>query len=99
LAQREVDVLAQRTAGGMEAKMRAGGWPHKAPESYVNKERQISSNKYDRWVEADPQPLQALKDAWQLLLTGRYTIIDICEELTTRGYVRASGRPWAWSDP
>ena len=45
LAQREVDVLAQRTAGGMEAKMRAGGWPHKAPEGYINKERQISSNK------------------------------------------------------
>jgi hypothetical protein len=99
LAQREVDVLAQRTAGGMEAKMRAGGWPHKAPEGYVNKERQISSNKYDRWVEADPQQLQALKDAWQMLLTGRYTIIDICEELAKRGYVRASGRPWAWSDP
>jgi len=46
LAQREVDVLAQRTAGGMEAKMRAGGWPHKAPEGYVIEERQISSNKY-----------------------------------------------------
>jgi len=26
LAQREVDVLHQRTADGMEAKLRAGGW-------------------------------------------------------------------------
>ncbi len=31
MAQREVDVLRQRTADGMEAKLRAGGWPHKAP--------------------------------------------------------------------
>jgi site-specific DNA recombinase len=54
LAQREVDVLAQRTADGKEAKLRAGGWPTKAPEGYVNKERLVSSNKYDRWVELDP---------------------------------------------
>jgi len=40
LAQRELDVLAQRTADGMEAKLRAGGWPQKAPDGYVNKERQ-----------------------------------------------------------
>ena len=99
LAQREVDVLAQRTAGGMEAKMRAGGWPHKAPEGYINKERQISSNKYDRWVEIDPNQIIALKDAWELLLTGRYTIQEICEELSRRGHVRTSGRPWAWSTP
>jgi len=99
LAQREVDVLAQRTAGGMEAKMREGGWPHKAPEGYVNKERQISSNKYERWVEADPEQLKALKDAWELLLTDRYTLAEICEELNHRGFVRSSGYPWAWSDP
>jgi DNA invertase Pin-like site-specific DNA recombinase len=99
LAQREVDVLAQRTAGGMEAKMRAGGWPHKAPEGYVNKERQISSNKYERWVEADPKQVQALKDAWAMLLTDRYTIAEICEELNQRGYVRSGGHPWAWTEP
>jgi hypothetical protein len=33
----------------MEAKMRAGGWPHKATEGYVNKERLVKSNKYKRW--------------------------------------------------
>ena len=99
LAQREVDVLAQRTAGGMEAKMRAGGWPAKAPEGYGNKERQISSNKYERWVEADPEQLKALQEAWEMLLTDRYTLVDICEELTKRGYTRSNGRPWAWSDP
>ena len=55
LAQREVDVLRLANGQhGMEAKLRAGGWPHKAPEGYLNKEKLISSGKYDRWVEKDP---------------------------------------------
>lgn len=99
MAQREVDVLAQRTAGGMEAKMRAGGWPQRAPEGYLNKERQIGSNKYERWVEPDPTNKKALRLAWDLLLTGRYTLNQICEELASQGYVRLSGSPWAWNTP
>lgn len=99
MAQREVDVLAQRTADGMEAKLRAGGWPAKAPEGYVNKERPLGSNKYERWIEANPKYHQPLVEAWQMLLTGRYKIDDICEELNKRGYTRSSGRPWAWDNP
>jgi len=99
MAQREVDVLAQRTTDGMEAKMRQGGWPNKAPEGYTNKERPVGSNKYERWVEADPVFIQAIKEAWQMLLTDRFTLDQICEELTRRGHVRSSGRPWAWDDP
>jgi DNA invertase Pin-like site-specific DNA recombinase len=38
MAQREVDVLRQRTRNGTEVKFRAGFWPNKAPEGYVNKE-------------------------------------------------------------
>lgn len=99
LAQREVDVLAQRTADGMEAKLRAGGWAHKAPDGYLNKERLVSSNKYERWVEIDPSYKPVLTEAWDLLITGRYALKEICEELTKRGYTRISGRPWAWDDP
>jgi hypothetical protein len=50
-------------------------------------------------VETDPQHFQALKDAWQMLLTDRYKLDHICEELNKRGYVRSSGRPWAWDNP
>jgi len=99
LAQREVDVLRERTRDGMDAKLRAGGWPQRAPDGYVNKERQVSSNKYERWVERDPDFVPALEAIWELLLTNRYTLKQICEELTQRGYTRSSGRPWAWNDP
>jgi len=99
LAQREVDVLAQRTADGMEAKLRKGGWAHKAPEGYINKERHIGSKKYERWVEQDPEGIKGIKLAWELLLTDRYTLTQICKELASQGYCRASGLPWAWDDP
>ena len=99
MGQLEVDVLRQRTGDGMEAKLRAGGWAHKAPEGYMNKEKLIKKGKYDRWVEQDPDQIQMIRDAWDLLLTGRYTLAQICEELALRGYIRSSGRPWSWNDP
>ncbi len=99
LAQREVDVLRERTRDGMDAKMRVGGWPQRAPDGYLNKERAVGSNKYERWVELDPEFKPVLTKAWDLLLSGRYTLKEICEELTCKGYERASGRPWAWNDP
>lgn len=99
LAQREVDVLRERTRDGMEAKLRAGGWPQQAPEGYINRERLISSNKYERWVEPDPEFQRALTEGWELLLTGRYTLRQICDELTRRGHTRSTGRPWAWDSP
>jgi hypothetical protein len=96
MAQREVDVLRQRTSDGMEAKLRAGGWPHKAPEGYINKERLVSSNKYDRWVDQNPTTIQMVKEAFDLLLSDRYTMAGICEELAGRGYTRSNGLPWVW---
>lgn len=99
MAQREVDVLAQRTSDGIEAKLRKGGWANKAPEGYVNKERQVGSNKYERWVEMHPTHIKPIREAWQLLLTGRYTLDEICEELHAAGYTRSTGLPWVWTDP
>lgn len=99
LAQREVDVLKQRASDGMAAKMRAGGWSQKAPEGYLNKERLVKSGKYERWVEPDPFQVQALRHAWDLLLTDRYTLDQICDELNRMGYTRPHGYLWAWTDP
>jgi len=99
MAQREVDVLRQRTSDGMEAKLRAGGWTYKAPEGYINKERLVSSNKYDRWVEQNPETINMVREAFEMLLTDRFTLNEICEELAARGYKRSRGLPWAWNNP
>ena len=98
MAQREVDVLRQRTNDGMEAKTRAGGWSTKAPEGYINKERLVSSNKYERWVEQNPKSITMVKDAFELLLQDKFTLVETCEELAARGHTRSNGSPWAWND-
>lgn len=98
LAQREVDVLRQRTADGMEAKLRIGGWPQKAPNGYLNNERLISSNKYERWVEKDADFNHVTRKAWDMNLTDSFTLEQVCEELAAKGYTRASRRPWAWNN-
>jgi DNA invertase Pin-like site-specific DNA recombinase len=98
MAQREVDVMRQRARDGIEVVLRSGGWPNVAPAGYLNKERQIKSGKYERWVEKDPEYSQVLREAWDLLLTGRYTLDQICEELNQLGYTRLSGKPWAWTN-
>jgi hypothetical protein len=59
----------------------------------------VKSGKYDRWVEKDPTHCQGLRVAWDLLLTGRYTLDQICDELTRLGYARSNGQPWVWVDP
>ena len=99
MAQREVDVMAQRVSDGIEAKLRNGGWANKAPEGYINKERQVGSGKYERWIEADPEYYKPLQEAWKLLLTDRYTLDEICEELHKSGFARSTGLPWVWIDP
>jgi hypothetical protein len=86
-------------SGKGKSKLRAGGWPYKAAEGYLNKERLIKSGKYERWVELNPNLGRSLREAWDLLLTGRYTLVQICEELTKRGCTRSGQRPWAWMDP
>jgi hypothetical protein len=75
------------------------GLPQRAPDGYINKERQVSSNKYERWVERDPTFTPVRETIWELLLTDRYALKEICEELSQRGLARSSGRPWAWRDP
>ncbi len=99
LAQREVEVLTQRSMDGIRAKALDGGWPFKAPDGYRNREEIIRNGKYRRWVEPDPQQFQVWREAWDLLLTDRYTLKQICEELQSRGYHTDRGKPWAWDDP
>ena len=99
MAQREVDVFKQRAHDGTEVVLRSGGWPNVAPAGYCNKEQQIKSGKYERWVEKDPDYNYVLRQAWDLLLTDRFTLDQICEELNQIGYTRPSGKPWAWTTP
>ena len=57
-------------------------------------EEQLKHAKYKRWIEIDPEQSQVWRLAWDLLLTDRYSLEDICEKLHEQGYHMTSGRPF-----
>jgi P4 family phage/plasmid primase-like protien len=100
LARRESMKTAQRVRGGMFTKLERGGHIGRAPDGYLNLERRISNSekldygRYDRWIAPDPERREIWRFAWDLLLTDRYTLEEICEELHARGHRLRSGRPF-----
>lgn len=94
-------MTARRTCGGMTLKLLTGGWPWRAPDGYLNKEirltelgseEQLRHAKYKRWIEIDPDQAKVWRLAWQLLLTDRYSLAEICQILHERGYKTVTGR-------
>lgn len=110
MAKREAAVIAKRCRNGMLSKLLNGGWPWHAPDGYLNKEIKLSESdgvtdedrrrhaKYKRWVEIDPEQAKVWRYAWDLLLTDRYTLAEICEKLYERGYRMKSGQPFVSID-
>ena len=100
LARRESIKLGQRVTGGLHAKLRNGGFVGKAPDGYRNCEEKTEqtekshAGRYTRWIEQDITRCKIWRSAWDLLLTNRYTLAEICEELHSRGYYFQSGRPF-----
>ena len=45
-------------------------------------ERLIKSGKYERWVESDPKHFPPVREAWDMLLTDRFTLNQICERIS-----------------
>jgi DNA invertase Pin-like site-specific DNA recombinase len=101
MAKRESAVTARRVKGGMASKLLSGGWSWRAPDGYLNKEvkltelgteEQLKHARYKRWIEIDPEQAKVWRYAWELLLTDRYTLDEICEKLHEAGYRTISGR-------
>jgi DNA invertase Pin-like site-specific DNA recombinase len=100
LARRESLKIGERVRGGIHAKMRNGGYPTLAPDGYRNAERRLDDpshsriGRYERWIEPEPEQLKVWRLAWDLLLTDKYTLAEICEELHARGFRYRTGRPF-----
>lgn len=99
LARRESIKIGQRTKGGMYAKRINGGYCGIAPDGYINREEKtnpeakLKSGRYTRWIEIDEEQARVWRMAWDLLLTDRYTLAEICEKLHAKGYRFKSGIP------
>lgn len=49
-------------------------------------------------IEIDPERAPVVREAFDLLLSGNYTLQAVCQELHARGHVRRSGLPWVYPD-
>lgn len=98
MGEHEVGVLRIRVRGGIRAKVESGHWCWKAPDGFVNKHREVNSGKTESWVEIDPERAPVVRRAWDLLITGEYSLDDICEELDREGHLRHNGKRWVWEN-
>jgi DNA invertase Pin-like site-specific DNA recombinase len=76
---------------GMDTKRKEGWFPHVAPEGYFN---ELAT----RTIAADPVRFPLVRKAWDLLLSGHYTIGEVIDQLNALGYRtrprrRSGGRP------
>ena len=62
--------LSKEVAAGMLTKVRNGGYPHQAPVGYRN-------DKDTSLIAIDEERFDQVRGAWDLLLTGRYTISSL----------------------
>ncbi|QPC81730.1 recombinase family protein [Phototrophicus methaneseepsis] len=100
LARRESLKLGERVRGGLYAKLRNGGYTTRAPDGYLNVERKADTpasskmGRYERWIETDPQQFKVWRLVWNLLLTDKHSLAEICEHLHLRGFRYRTGRPF-----
>src|SRR5258708_9858743 len=108
VARFESDRIGQRSREGMHSKLLGGDWAWRAPDGYVNREEKLSAlntvderlknAKYRRWVEIDPEQSKVWRYAWELLLTDRMSLHEICEALHAKGYRLRNGGPFVKVD-
>lgn len=98
LARRESMLSGLRIKGAGEAKRQRGGYLGLHPDGYMSVEDDDPGRKAymkkGHHLEQDPERAKIWRQAWDLLLEDRYTLIEIAEELHARGYRYRSGRPF-----
>lgn len=75
--------LRKNTLRGMRSKVEAGWFPHRAPEGYVNEPKGL---KGQRQIGVDPLRFPVLRQAWEKMLTGTYSVPMILQFLHDDGY-------------
>ena len=80
MAEQYIVDLKKGVERGMKSKCERGGFPFPAPSGYLN-------NRLTREIEVDEQRFALLQKAWQLLLTGNYSVPQIQDTLINQwGY-------------
>ncbi len=82
--------LSVEVKKGLRKKTEMGGWTHRAPIGYVNRREFIEGRRVCT-VELDPERAPLVRLAFELYVTGEYTLENLLIELTHRG-LKSKGR-------
>ena len=74
MAEKYIDDLSRNVKRGNRAKLERGGWPHTAPQGYLN-------DRLAKTILVDSLRFPLLRLAWDLLLSGRYSVLEIWKTL------------------
>lgn len=86
MAEQYIIDLKKGVERGMRSKCEKGGFPFLAPQGYLN-------NRATRTVEVDPERFPVLRRAWELLLTEKYSLVEVHRILVEDwGYRGKTGR-------
>lgn len=94
---RDISVNAKR---GVRSKLEKGWRPGACPQGYINSK---TKNRGENTVDPDPERFDIIKEAWQRLLSGNWTPIQILRWLTddcgfrTRKTAKMGGKPFGRS--
>jgi DNA invertase Pin-like site-specific DNA recombinase len=98
IAQFETDMASQRVSDSKRASVYRGDWPFPLPDGYRRVDSHPASKKNRHLtIEFDPERADMWREVWALWLTDTFTLESLCQELHDRGYIRKSGKPWAWT--
>ena len=90
--------LSKAVKRGMASKVRKGWFPHRAPAGYVNDK---FMEKGEKTISKDPERFELIRKAWDLMLSGNYTVPQIQQILNvrcnyrSRQYKRIGDQPMA----
>ena len=70
MAQKFIDDLSRNVKRGNRAKLEHGGWPGLAPQGYLN-------DRLEHTIVVDAERFPLVRQAWELLLTGRHSVAQI----------------------
>lgn len=94
---------SERCREGMFETLHRGDWAWKAPDGYLNAEIRKSHidpgergkhARHKHTIATNPERFQIWREAFEMLLTDRYTLAEIAEALHAKGYRLPRGGPF-----
>jgi len=76
----------RKVAANMRRKAETGGWPNLAPYGYQNRKEKLPDGQIRAWIEPNTEESRWVKEAFELLATGKYSVKALAAVLNREGF-------------